>query len=90
MISSWTPSPGPRRCFSAAWSGAPVPRVATKLTFSASARTRYSEAEGSGVCFERKFWRWHDMCIGKPAMLKAKLPRHDTDPVLAGRAEKDH
>lgn len=68
----------------------PVPRVATRLTFSASARRPYSEIEGSGACFERKSLRWHDMCIGKPAMLKAQLPRHDTDLVLAGRPEKAH
>jgi hypothetical protein len=48
----------------------------------------YSEAEGSGGCFERNFLRWHDMCIKKPAMLKAQLLAHDTDLALAGRPEK--
>ena len=67
-----------------------VPRVARALTFSASARALYSEVESSGVCFERKFLRWHGMCIEKPVLLKAQLPGHDTDLALAGRPEKDH
>src|SRR5205823_6754803 len=41
----------------------PVPRVARSVTFSASARVFYSRIEGSEDCFERKFLRWHAMCI---------------------------
>jgi hypothetical protein len=51
----------------------PVPRAATSLTFSASARVLHSEVEDSGVCFETNFLCWHDKCIKKLAMLKAQL-----------------
>ena len=65
-----------------------MPRVVTSLTFSASARVLYCQAEGSGGCFARTFLRWHDMCIKKPAMPEAQLPGHDIDLVIAGRPEE--
>jgi hypothetical protein len=63
---------------------------ATSLTFSASARVLYSEVERWGVCFETNFLCWHDKCIKKLAMLKARLPEHDADFALAGRPERNH
>ena len=65
-----------------------MPRVVTSLTSSASAGVLRSEAEGPGACFARTFLRWHDMCINKPAMLKAQLPEHDIDLALFGRPEE--
>ena len=69
----------------------PVPRVATRLTLSASPRVLCFRVEDSGVCFERKFLPWHAICTEKPAMLKAQLSKHDTDlepaPEFANGAE---